>query len=121
MMICSRCGNVIEDDAYDYYGQKVCESCYMYLLSPPKSCDPTAVATAISSRRQAGQSGAEGLTQVQRRILEIIKEKGKVTREELNAILQLPATDIERQLAVLRHCELVRGVKENNKVFLTSW
>ena len=93
----------------------------MYLLNPPRSCDPTAVTTAVSARRQARQSGMEGLTDVQRRILEIIGDKGKVTRDELNEALELPATEIERQLAVLRHCELIRAVKEHNKVFLTAW
>lgn len=121
-MECSRCAvSVADDDMYDYYGQKVCENCYMYLLNPPKSCDPTAVTAAVTSRKQAGQTGTEGLTALQQKICEIVSEKGKITRRDLCQQLDLPDTEIEAQLAVLRHCELIRGFKDKDLVYLTTW
>lgn len=94
------------------------------MLNPPKACDPTAVAGAVTVRRQLGQSGTNGLTELQKKIYQVIKEKGKITREELEelrAALDISADELERQLAVLRHCELSRGLKEKDKVYLTPW
>ncbi|MGO0122366.1 hypothetical protein [Desulfothermobacter acidiphilus] len=122
MLRCQRCQAPIEEgESYDYYGQTVCEDCYIYLLNPPKACDPMAVASALATRQALGQSGTEGLTEVQRRICSLIEERGKVTREELLDLLGLEPRDLERQLAVLRHCELVRACKEGSQIYLTRW
>jgi len=45
----------------------------------------------------------------------------KVTREELTESLGIPQRDLERQLATLRHCELVKGQKEGDKVYLVPF
>jgi DNA-binding transcriptional ArsR family regulator len=80
-----------------------------------------AVATALSVRKQLGQSGTEGLTKLQKQIYSVIEKRGKITKEELATIVNLKPEELEQQFAVLRHCELIRALKEGNKVYLTKW
>lgn len=122
-MQCARCKMEIDDpgDCYDYYGQTLCEDCYVTALEPPKPCDPAAVSSATATRRQMGQQEAEGLMPLQQKIYQYIKEKGPVTRETLATALDIPPRELEKQFAVLRHCELTRAFKEGNQVFVTVW
>ncbi|SHE51531.1 hypothetical protein SAMN02745218_00397 [Desulfofundulus australicus DSM 11792] len=121
-MKCTRCQEeILPQDSYDYYGQTLCEDCYIAALQPPKPCDPTAVASATATRKQLGQTGTAGLTPLQQKIYAYIKEKGKVTKEEVASFLNLPPWELERQFAVLRHCELVKATKEGQQIFLTLW
>ncbi|MBT0160151.1 helix-turn-helix transcriptional regulator [Candidatus Bathyarchaeota archaeon A05DMB-2] len=121
-MQCDRCGiNLKEGEGYDFHGKVLCEDCYMYETNPPKACDPMAVSSALSIRKQLGQSGTAGLTELQKQIYRIIEEKGKITKEKLAAQLGMRTEELEQQFAVLRHCELVRAAKEGGKVYLTKW
>ncbi|MCL6639210.1 MAG: AMP-binding protein, partial [Firmicutes bacterium] len=106
-------------EKFDYYGQVFCEDCYMAALTPPRSCDPGAVSSALSTRRHLGQTGTQGLTELQRKIYDHIREKGSVERTELFNYFGLPQWEMEKQFAVLRHCELIRAYKEGDKVFVT--
>ena len=122
MIQCSRCDcNLKEEEGIDLMGKILCEDCYIYESDPPKACDPLAVASALSVRKQLGQSGAEGLTERQKKIYLIIEEKGKATKEELVEALNVKSEVLESEFAVLRHCELVRAQKEDGKVFITKW
>jgi len=68
-MQCERCkATVSAEDSYDYHGQTLCEDCYIYFLNPPKACDPMAVAGALTARKQQGQHGTDGLTELQKKI-----------------------------------------------------
>ncbi|WP_027363634.1 hypothetical protein [Desulfotruncus alcoholivorax] len=119
-MICDRCGCEIEaGESMEWYGKQLCEDCYIGAVQPPRPCDPTAVSSAQATRKLLGQKGTEGLTPLQKRIYELIKEKGKIPREELFASFDLPPWELEKQFAILRHCELVRGFKEGQTVFVT--
>jgi hypothetical protein len=121
-MQCSRCGLILkEEEIVSFQGKVLCEDCYMYESNPPKACDPLAVASALSVRKQLGQSGADGLTEQQKKIYQIIKEKGRVTKEDLTSSLNLKLEQLEAEFAILRHCELVRAYKEGNTVYLTKW
>jgi len=84
-----------------------------------KSCDPWAVYSAKRFRKMSGIKGTEGLTDQQRAIYEFIQFRGKVTIKELSSALHLPPPELENQLAILRHCGLVKGQKEDDKVYLT--
>ena len=122
IMQCERCGLLLKDgETCDFHGKALCEDCYMYVTNPPKACDPTAVASALSVRKQLWQSGTTGLTELQRQICGVIEQRGKITREELLKILAIKPEELERQFAILRHCELIRGFKEGDKVYLTKW
>jgi len=118
-MKCARCGcEVAEDEKCEFYGDILCEDCFIGAVQPPKPCDPTAVRIATNTRVQLNQKGTEGLTELQTKIYNFIKERGKVTREELAKAMDVPSWELEKQFAVLRHCELVRGFKKGNQIYL---
>jgi len=121
-MKCEHCGMLLkEGESYDFHGKILCEDCYMYETNPPKACDPMAVSTALSIRKQSGQSGIAGLTELQKRIYSEIEKKGKITREELLMTVNIKPEELDQEFAILRHCELIRALKEGNKVYLTKW
>lgn len=121
-MQCDRCGVILkEEEKYDFHGKTLCEDCYFYETNPPKACDPMAVSTALSIRKQLGQTGINGLTDLQKTIYNTIEAHGKITREELAKTINLKPEELDRQFAILRHCELVRAFKEGDRVYLTKW
>ena len=122
MGTCNRCNITLnEGESYNHHGETICEDCYRNLTNPPKACDPMAVASALSVRKQLGQSGAEGLTDQQKKSYQLIEKSGKVTKHELAAALNLKPEELEAEFAVLRHCELIRAQKEGSRVYLTKW
>jgi recombinational DNA repair protein (RecF pathway) len=119
---CSRCGReVSKDDSYQHLGEILCEDCYIDIRSPAKACDPWAVYAATRSRETLGLKGTEGLTELQKAIYEFVRGKGKVTREQLMENLGLTEAELQTQLATLRHCELVKGHKEDDRVYLVPF
>lgn len=121
-MNCARCGCVIpEGESFDYYGQTLCEDCYIGAIEPPRPCDVAAVHSAKQIRTLTGQRGTEGLTELQKEIYNYIKERGKVTKAELAQKFNLPEWELEKQFAVLRHCELIKARKEGDKIYLVPF
>jgi hypothetical protein len=122
MTQCSSCGcNLTEEEAIQFRGKTLCEDCYMQESNPPKACDPLAVASAVSLRKQMGQRGADGLTEQQKKIYHLIMERRKITRQEIQQTLNLTPKVLESEFATLRHCELIRAHKEGSNVYLTIW
>lgn len=72
-----------EGESCEFNGKIICENCYMYETSPPKTCDLLAVSAALSIWKQLGQSGIAGLTELHERIYSGIEKKIKITKEEL--------------------------------------
>ena len=121
-MECQRCKlHLKEGDPYDLHGKVLCEDCYIYETNPPKACDPLAVASALSVRKQLGQTGISGLTEVQQKIYRIIEEHGKITKLDLLAEVKIKPEELEQQFAFFRHCELIRAFREGDKVYFTKW
>jgi len=119
---CARCGNEVSaDDLYYVQGQYLCEDCAMAAQRGPKPCDVWAVRIATNTRRSLGQTGTEGLTEVQRRIYEYIKETGGATARSIGEALGLSEEQVRREFAVLRHCELGRAEKRGDEVYLVPW
>ena len=119
---CNRCGREVPlDNSYQHLGETLCEDCYIDVRYPAKACDPLAVYSATRSRESAGLEGTEGLTEQQKIIYEFVKEKGKVTREEILVNFNLKDAELQTNLATLRHCELVKGRKEGNCVYLVPF
>lgn len=119
---CDRCGcEMATNDSYQYLRQTLCEDCYIDTRYPAKACDPWAVYSATKSRENQGLEGTEGLTELQKQICEMVREKGKVTGEQLMEYLGLTEAELQTQLATLRHCELVKGHKEGNRVYLVPY
>jgi hypothetical protein len=50
-----------------------------------------------------------------------VKNHGKATREELAKEFGLKAIEMENEFAILRHCQLLKGKKEDDKVYLVLW
>ncbi len=121
-MKCERCGQGIkEGDSYTHMGETLCEDCYLDARLQVKACDPWAVHSATRLRESSGLKGTEGLTEVQKEIYELVKRKGKVTKEEVIEDLNLSEQEMQSQVATLRHCELVKGHKEGDKVYLIPY
>ena len=122
IVTCNRCGREVPaENSYQHLGEALCEDCYIDIKYPAKGCDPWAVYSATRSRKSAGLEGTEGLTEQQKKIYELVKEKGKVTREEILANFNLKNTELQTHLATLRHCELVKGYKEGNCIYLVTF
>ncbi len=121
-MRCMQCGQAIaEGEKYTHAGKELCEDCYLEAVSVPKTCDPLSVRAARVDRERKGARGEEGLLPIQKNILNYIKEKQRVTREEVAERFNLTPRELEKHFAVLRHCELAKGNKVGDKVYLTPF
>jgi len=121
-MECERCKSLLkEGETYDLHDKVLCEDCYMYETNPPGPCDPMAVASALSVRKQSGQSGNSGLTELQQKIYDTIEKYGKITKEGLVNILNVKSEQLEQEFAFFRHCELLRAFREDGKIYFTKW
>lgn len=121
-MKCQKCQRDIpENESYTHLGETLCEDCYIDVRSPAKPCDPWAVYSATRTRDTAGHTGAEGLNTLQQAIYTYIKDKGKVTPDEVMTRFNITSQDLQNQIATLRHCELVKGQKEGSNIFLVPF
>ena len=119
-MKCDRCGIAIPvDDEREFNGQTICEDCYMTVLSPAKACDPWAAYCAKSFSEKTGSQ--PDLTDMQTRILKILKETGGVDQQELAQRLEVPVEDFERELAALRHMEKLRAEMREGRKIICLW
>jgi recombinational DNA repair protein (RecF pathway) len=112
---CAKCGKDIENQqCYEHQGKVFCEDCYMDILSPPKACDPWAVHSAKTFLK--GKDKLSTLTPLQRSLVDYIKKKGEATLEELIQNLNLTEEELRREFAVLRHMEVLRATKKDEKL-----
>lgn len=119
-MRCDKCDTEVPDDEiFVHAGRNLCEDCYISVMARPKPCDPGAVSAARASRELQGQQGTQGLTPVQRKLYDYLKDRGKAKREEVAAYMDMPMEDLEGVFAVMRHMCLVRGFKEDDTIFFT--
>ena len=119
-MKCEKCGSLIQkNDEREYHGQMICEDCYMVALSPAKACDPWAVYTAKSFSEKPGSETK--ITETQSRILQILKETGGIELPMLLERLKIESSDLEREIATLRHMEKLRAGLRDGKKFLCLW
>ena len=118
-MKCERCGDLIEaGEDREYAGRTLCEDCYMDALSPTRTCDPWAVHTAKNCLQ--GNEPAQ-LNALQAKILAILKERGGIEPPALLEKLQVKPSDLEREIAALRHMEKLRGELRDGKRFIIPW
>jgi hypothetical protein len=119
-MECERCESVIpEGEEMELHGQVLCEDCYMDILSPPKACDPWAVHSAKTFLKN--DRSELNLSPVQQKILEILQDEGPQEGTDLCERLQMKMTDLERNIATLRHMEKVRGELKDGKKLIRLW
>ena len=116
-MQCDKCGDMIEKgEEREMHGRILCEDCYMDALSPARTCDPWAVHTAKSLVKEDDQLNA-----VQKMILDILRDSGGLEPKVLAERLQIRPSDLEREIAALRHMEKVRGELREGKKVITLW
>jgi hypothetical protein len=119
-MKCERCETVVpEEEQRLLNGQILCEDCYLDLLSPLRVCDPWAVHSAMTSVK--GAAADLELTSVQQKIVEILQNDGPQEPANLCAMLQIKYTDLERDLATLRHMQKIRGELIGGKKLIRPW
>lgn len=119
-MKCERCGDEIEaGEEREHLGRTLCEDCYMDALSPARTCDPWAVHSAKSFPEQA--TTGSNLSDVQKKILAILKETGGIEPRNLVERLQIKPTDLDRDLAALRHMEKIRAELRDGRKYVILW
>jgi late competence protein required for DNA uptake (superfamily II DNA/RNA helicase) len=119
---CAKCGRGIPGDHGLKHGRQIlCEDCYIDATHRVQTCDPLAVRSAKVFRKTSGLEAEKGLTKLQKAIYEFIKSRGKVDAAELVTEFRISLQELENQIAILRHCELVKGQKEGSKVYLTMF
>ena len=119
-MQCERCKvSIPEGEQRALHGQILCEDCYMDLLSPPKACDPWAVHSAKTFLKNSNIELE--LSPIQQGILEIIRDEGPQEPAGLGNRLRIKQTDLERDIAALRHMEKIRGELRDGKRFICLW
>ena len=119
-MKCEKCGKPIspgEDMAV--HGRTLCEDCAMDAMSPAKACDPWAVHLAKSFAGEAG--GSSALTESQKKIITILTETGGLAPEMLASRMEMAPSDLERDLAALRHMEKIRGELRDGRKVIRLW
>jgi DNA-binding MarR family transcriptional regulator len=91
----------------------------MDALSPPRGCDPWAVHSAKSFSKD-GMISPE-LNETQTSILRILEETGGTEPQTLVERLEIKQSDLERELASLRHMERVRGELRDGRKVIRLW
>ena len=116
-MQCDKCEQKIAANEETFFrGQTLCEDCYIDALSPSKPCDPWAVYTA---RSLSGKDTI--LTTRQKSILTLLEESSGMELEPLAQKLGFEISELEREIATLRHMEKVRVIKQEDKKVLRTW
>jgi len=115
------CGaEVSSREIYLWFGLKVCEDCYFEKAYPVRACDPMAV-HAAKTLKATEVKPEERLTDVQKAILNHVLSRGKTTIEELCNELKISRQELEIQIAILRHLELVKERKEGKRIYIVPF
>ena len=118
-MKCSRCGKSIpKDRSYVHQGKLYCEDCLMDIGLSSRECDPWATYVDKRTKERAGLTGTEGLTEMEKKVYDFVKSKGRVTRKEVMKNLGLSETDLKVQLVPLMHADLIKERSEGGKMYL---
>ena len=118
-MECSRCSKEIsEDQAYVSQGKVYCDDCLMDIGLSARQCDPWATYVDKSAQARKGLKGTDGLSDIEKKVYEFVKSKGRATREEVIKNLGLSETDLIVQLVPLMHGDLIKEQSEGGNMYL---
>ncbi len=119
---CHVCGGELEkEDVIEEESKIFCEDCYIESHHKIQACNPWAVRSKKLFREEAGFEGTEGLTELQKAIYEFIVSSGGVKKEEIAQKFEISLLETENQFALLRHCELVKGQKMADGIYLVPF
>ena len=119
-MRCDQCQAEIDDgEEKDHCGRTLCEDCYMDALSPLKPCDPWAVYSA--TRFIEKQDKGPEFTPAQQQILRLLEKGGPLDPDQLCEKLQIEKADLEREIAMLRHMDKIRGELKEGRRVIRLW
>lgn len=119
---CDICGCELEkEDVIEDEGKTLCEDCFIEGHHRIQACNPWAVRSKKIFREGAGLEGTEGLTDLQKAIYEFIVSRGGVKKEEIAKKFGISLLEAENQFALLRHCELLKGQKRADGVYLVPF
>ncbi|MBP1626969.1 MAG: hypothetical protein H6Q00_1444 [Holophagaceae bacterium] len=121
-MECAKCGQPISDgESCEHFGSVLCEDCYIQAIEPLRTCDVAAVHSAKTHRAAAGQTGTDGLTALQKSIYEYVVAQGRATKPALSEAFGLTALEVDRQMTIMRHCELLKGRKIDDVIYMVPF
>ena len=115
---CTRCGAGLQEAPRGYFGEALCEDCYVEALSPVRTCDPWPV---HCTRSLKDLPGGLTLTARQQQLYELVKERGEVSSLDAASALGVSEDEVHRGFAVLRHLEMLRARKKDQGIFLTRF
>ncbi|MDF2955689.1 MAG: hypothetical protein OD815_001305 [Candidatus Alkanophagales archaeon MCA70_species_2] len=119
---CARCGvEVDEEDMYEMSGERVCEDCYFDSMMPQHPCDPFAQRAAERFEEFFGEVKPENLLEEQRKVYELIKERGKATPDEIIKELGIRPGELTQIFIVLRRLKLAKAHKIGDKIYYVPW
>jgi len=119
---CQSCGcEISKEDSYALNGITICDDCYIEKNHKVVTCNPLATYSAKKFEQTDGKKAEERLNEKQRLIFNYIKSKGKVTPKELVDHFKMSKSDLENQLAILRHLELTKGRKEKDQIYIVEF
>ncbi|VUZ25850.1 Uncharacterised protein [Acetobacterium wieringae] len=122
MQTCFSCGISLEDDdVYEVKGKIFCDDCAMGQHKVTQTCDPSAVHSAKLDRKNSGQTGIDGLTDLQKNLYLFMKDCGGVTMPQCVEKFGLAPDEISTNMSVLRHLELAKGQKRADGVYFVVW
>jgi len=111
--------DIPEGESFTKDGKVLCEDCYLTANQCIQSCDPWAVRAAKEFEKSSGVKAVDALTDQQRAIYDFIKDKGRVLPAEISTAFQLTPREVLNIGAILRHCELIKGQKDGDEVYIT--
>ncbi len=117
-MKCNICDIDLEkDEGIKWRRNKlICEDCYLDASMPVHTCDPES--DRITKNMQSLGLSTKEINQTQTRIIEIIEKTGGITRGILSEQLQVSPSDLQWDLATLRHMRRIKGEKRGEQNFL---
>jgi hypothetical protein len=119
---CPVCGKEIPGNEYIIEnGKAICEDCYLEEHQRIKFADPMAVRSKKLFRKNHGLEGTEGLTDIQKELYKFIQIEGGVTPEKISKLFGLTPQEARNQLAILRHCELVKWRKIGDEICIVPF
>ncbi|MCQ1534293.1 hypothetical protein FTO70_00980 [Methanosarcina sp. KYL-1] len=119
---CPECGREISGSEYfKENGCVTCEDCYLEAHQKIKFADPMAVRSKKLFRKQHGLEGTEGLTDLQKELYDFILTEGGATPEKISKLFGLTPQETTNQLALLRHCELLKWRKIGDEIYMVPF